>query len=549
MEEVEKLAALKKVYADIILNTAKEAAARIMVSERKALRFQQELFAAKEESLNMLLRLKQMTDCKIAEVEATSFSQRRRIEELEALLHKTEDTVTDLRSQLKGVQDELEKLKNNHGRPLDEEMIKQSSPSMEDASQVNKQNTSDSILPPDSGPKSTSTSGTKDTPLDIRNIDDNCCIVPGNATLQPQPSSNIQAENCYAENPDLASIIMRSKEPELYRNGCTQRIRAFEGNLVNGELPIPAITDDQYSRIKNESIIREEEISEVVDTELSPKDENVGIVKKKPTGLEELLQQDSSCDNGQSVKFFRRFSSRKRRSRYKTAKVNSCTDQVIKPNEPSILSRCKAYSCPENTMVESGEDLSRIVEDGGQKTSDSHLTPVSSLNTIEGSPQSRCIDGTGSDAKIKASLSVQSSVYEGKVLIDKSELSRQDSEVADSSGVPTCKPNLDTVDVPSMNCDREEKKESEATNAVPSQAVNDKLLKYTFRRKRKKEQLSCADENKSLEKNTTKRRSGEKQNVAPEPQKSSLIIESSRDSRRLVQVARQLISLSEKRWW
>lgn len=57
--------ALKKAYADIILNTAKEAAARIMVSERKAIRYQHELFTAKEDALRMLLRLKQMLDAKV----------------------------------------------------------------------------------------------------------------------------------------------------------------------------------------------------------------------------------------------------------------------------------------------------------------------------------------------------------------------------------------------------------------------------------------------------------------------------------------------------
>lgn len=63
---LQRLTALKKAYADIILNTAKEAAARIMVSERKALRFQHELQVAKEEALRMLLRLKQMMDSKVS---------------------------------------------------------------------------------------------------------------------------------------------------------------------------------------------------------------------------------------------------------------------------------------------------------------------------------------------------------------------------------------------------------------------------------------------------------------------------------------------------
>lgn len=62
---VQRLLALKRAYADIILNTAKEAAARIMVSERKAVGFQYELSVAKEQALQTLLRLKQMMDSKV----------------------------------------------------------------------------------------------------------------------------------------------------------------------------------------------------------------------------------------------------------------------------------------------------------------------------------------------------------------------------------------------------------------------------------------------------------------------------------------------------
>lgn len=61
----QRVTALKRAYADIILNTAKEAAARIMVSERKAVGFQHELNVAKEQALQTLLRLKQMMDSKV----------------------------------------------------------------------------------------------------------------------------------------------------------------------------------------------------------------------------------------------------------------------------------------------------------------------------------------------------------------------------------------------------------------------------------------------------------------------------------------------------
>lgn len=59
------MVALKKAYADIILNTAKEAAARVMAAERKALRFEHDLRSSKDEALRMLLRLKQMIDSQV----------------------------------------------------------------------------------------------------------------------------------------------------------------------------------------------------------------------------------------------------------------------------------------------------------------------------------------------------------------------------------------------------------------------------------------------------------------------------------------------------
>lgn len=62
---VQEMVALKKAYADVILNTVKEAAGRVMVAERRALMFQQELASSKEEALHMLMRLKQMMDAKV----------------------------------------------------------------------------------------------------------------------------------------------------------------------------------------------------------------------------------------------------------------------------------------------------------------------------------------------------------------------------------------------------------------------------------------------------------------------------------------------------
>ncbi|XP_043725255.1 uncharacterized protein LOC122671862 isoform X2 [Telopea speciosissima] len=501
MEEAEKMAALKRAYADIILNTAKEAAARIMVSERKALRFQQELSAAKEEGLNMLLRLKQIMESKIAEAEKASLSQQSRIEELEMQLDEAEEIVRDLRSELKGMQDELESLKSNTGNLLDGQMAIGNATSLAEEAQGDKLNTSNVILcpPPDSECRPMSTCIMKKVPLD--QSDDRCCSLSENETAHVEISSDSPVENYCAGNPDLASIIMRSKEPELYRNGCTQRIRAFEGNLLDGgKLPLPGHEDDHCLHIKSGEIV------EGTCAVASPNIDNMAVEEKNVAESEEVMQHNSSCDKGQAGKFFHRFSNKRRRTRCRNRKTTSC-----------------------RPLPDPGEDPSKVTEDEARRDSESHVDSEAGV-TKSGSPQ----NVTSSDP----------------ALMDESVLTVLESKAVENVEAPGSKLNPDPVDVPSINSDAKDTKPCETITAAPAQAANDRLLKYTFRRKRKKETVSNPNENALLEKqNTTKRRTLEMQNSAPEPQKSSLIIESSRDSRRLVQVARQLISLSEKRWW
>ncbi|KAJ0247808.1 Uncharacterized protein HA466_0162180 [Hirschfeldia incana] len=114
MTDPERLTALKKAYAETILNTAKEAAARVMVSERRARGYQQELVAVRDEALRTCLRLKQMYDSKVKEAEMMSQSKQQKIEELEAQLGEAEDIVGELRMELRESRYQLEKLTNSH---------------------------------------------------------------------------------------------------------------------------------------------------------------------------------------------------------------------------------------------------------------------------------------------------------------------------------------------------------------------------------------------------------------------------------------------------
>ncbi|KAJ0255819.1 hypothetical protein HA466_0088670 [Hirschfeldia incana] len=112
MGDSETLAALNRAYADTILNTTKEAAARVLSYEKKTRMYQQEIVTVKDEAVNTLLRLKQMYDSKVKETEEMSMKQQQKVEELEAQLGEAEDIVGELRMELRALHDELNKVTN-----------------------------------------------------------------------------------------------------------------------------------------------------------------------------------------------------------------------------------------------------------------------------------------------------------------------------------------------------------------------------------------------------------------------------------------------------
>ncbi|EYU26439.1 hypothetical protein MIMGU_mgv1a024103mg, partial [Erythranthe guttata] len=120
---MQKLTALKKAYADVILSTSKEAAARVLSSERKSARWQHELAAAKEDGVRMLMRLKKMMDSQMSEAEAASLAKQKKIEELEAQLEEAEDIVSDLRQELGQAHAELDRVKNENLRRANERIF------------------------------------------------------------------------------------------------------------------------------------------------------------------------------------------------------------------------------------------------------------------------------------------------------------------------------------------------------------------------------------------------------------------------------------------
>ncbi|KAL7222933.1 hypothetical protein ACSBR1_024588 [Camellia fascicularis] len=552
MDSDERLTDLKKAYADIILNTAKESAARILVSERKALRFQHELNVTKEQALQMLLRLKLMVDSKASEAgvtyfsqqekieelkaqlqeaedsmskaKTTSVSQQKKIEELEAQLQEAEDIVKDLREELREVQAELERVRKNKLHHFDEYDTVNREPTLHEI----KLSTSQSL-------ESFTASDMKNLAFNQRNevykfynVNENCignCYVgkpellpssseenrlntSSQSVIFPPPESRLESfapsdmknsvlnqrndfrmGNSYVSKPDLPSIILRSKESEPYRNRRTQRIRAFEEKLMAGELAFSDKIDD---------------------------------VNHETGGREGEEGEEAICKTEEKIKSFRQ--KRRRVARYKktkTASTKRLSNLAPKRDQTSDISCTVVNSV--NNDAQSGGDLSSMAQRFSADTTDKG-TPLGGTEVTE------------SDAEFIKGVSVENTTNDGKAL------------ESGSAGVPSCGMDVEEVDMPVVNL---ETKPSGSSNGILNQPVTrrDRVIKYTFQRKRKKVSLSSSDVNASLENSILRKKEEENQDGLLGMEKSSSITDSTRDSRRVAQVARQLVSLSEKKWW
>ena len=298
-----------------------------------------------------------------SEAEMTSLRQQSRIEELEAQLHEAEDIIADLRIELKETKSELQKMRNKEVLSLNGQLPKVDAASPENGTYNDRLNTTElmSHSPSDSEFQILPTSDIKDTPMPQRVLDNMGC----NTIRQTESSSESRADNDYADNPDLVPVITRSEEPELYRNGCTQRIQALERNLLNGKLPHED-TGDQNSLIKNEPVIEADEEGEGLHTVPSFQAKNMDRVKNL-SELEDGKQLSRSSNEDQPVKVICRL--RKRRTQYGSGKTTSsqvCPYQLVKYSQATpVLSHCKTYSDSVNDGVKSGEGASTTFSPNG----------------------------------------------------------------------------------------------------------------------------------------------------------------------------------------
>lgn len=104
------LCALHQAASDIIEHLGKDAARRVAVAEQKAALLEQELSSVKQQALSMLLRLKANSNAQVLEAEKKYLVERRRAQDAEAKLVTAQDTSKRLKLELRKKGDILDKM-------------------------------------------------------------------------------------------------------------------------------------------------------------------------------------------------------------------------------------------------------------------------------------------------------------------------------------------------------------------------------------------------------------------------------------------------------
>lgn len=372
----------------------------------------------------------------ISEAEAASIDQRKKIEELEAQLQEAEDIVSDLRQELGEVHAELDRVKSGNLLQGNE----------------------------------TGNTHSREIPVENRfySYQPNTFLSPNESSVASDMPHHREPSAVYIENRDLPSIILRGKEPGLYRNGCTQRIRACERKLPDRD----RCHSEELAKVKGKKGRKQEERKDTFKT------------------------PDSEAKAPNELRFQSFLKKRKRAIRRRKFASNHISVEHIAHSDEnpsqkgSALPLGKAESLTQLGCAKDSDEERKLVKISGLKTMlkdervNEQITP---LREVPGFSESLCS--------------------------------------------PDSKMGIEKVDASPHRL--------ESTEELSGQVSRERVIKYTFQRKRKRQALSESEQSGSLEMET-KMRDGQSGNQKLEKPNLSSLMESSRESRRLAQVARQV---------
>ncbi|RWW55996.1 hypothetical protein BHE74_00037326 [Ensete ventricosum] len=501
------MAALKRAFADVILNTAKESAARILASDRRVLQLQQSMSLAREESLDMLLRLKSIMDSKVMALSPIShsstsvqFSLWQKIAFRGAL--SSRDPVCILISNK-----EPEPYRNGctqriHAFERNQVSGKEFSAQIHDQISDIK---SETMMCENGNPER---SHTKDF-----------------AMVKKPVCRRKRRVRCKKH-------IMKSTDMRHYRS------------LDSSHSKFSMLTNDHISNIKNETNMCENKKA------ARPWAKDFGIAEKivrRKTQRQKRLRP-AKCiafhdmqhyglldinhsKVGENDKDRSAGNSQRASGEAPLKTLDSCSPQMSGENQETTKDQKTKLNKFSNHRSSGLLDGNRIM---------TRRSVLKLCNTCKDHTGGSHISGSGAtfqENSLKESLvlgtseviddAVSDDVKNG-TLLQEIMLSKPDDKLAEDLGTSITKEGHDDCkDEPCKPC------------GPAAEDRCDKILKYTFQRKRKRVSLDSKVDFTSLEESMSKQ-TVEKDNAVLDPQKSSLLVESSRESRRLAQVARQV---------
>lgn len=625
--ESQILSALKQAAMEIIEHLGKEAAMRVLIAERKAALFEQELINTKQEALAMLLRLKNSMDAQIIQAERACVIERKQIQEMEAKLLTSQDTVKTLKAELKRKGEVLEKMKK--------------------------------VMCP---------------------LDGNCLELMRSSseysTMQVTSSEKQSPECLLTEKPSLQSVIMKCKERHIPSNGDNQgryretanestadvlplsegnenkecmstendlRSRSVEETQMpstvcfKGQTDIPVttaagLTQDYctHTRGQHVSISMAYPCAKFDNTNVNVDFKDMNYVQKENAGC--FLSQSTifvtstgkSCTlDGGSVHLDRKASptSESDASLGVESKLATTDTGAIAVRNAEKQKDC--VSCPDvysasflpQDREASAREAESLQTSGGDEKAasstrgslgmkvenkDANSCGLDTNKHVEEKGNPEVDFSTSSKLLVKDGVSVQSTLYSSTMNSSQENMgvtlettdNRNDGGGAALTGIVQSDGNKARLsvglDLTGQECERailarmpsatkgSKNIHGEMTDInvgqgpetnvkAPEQQAHSRLTRFTFQRKRRREgpfqqNGNLVQEEKDPKKGETKQhehfpvslsgKSPQKHTmILLASQKSSLVAESSRDSRRLMQGARQLISLSEKKSW
>ncbi|XP_057833394.1 uncharacterized protein LOC131044140 isoform X2 [Cryptomeria japonica] len=560
--ESQLLSALKQASMDIIEHLGKEAAMRVMVAERKAVHFEKELVNTKQEALNMLVQLKRNMDAQIIEAERACRIERSRAQEMEAKLIATQDTVKKLMNELKEKGEVLEQMQKM-AQPLDEH-----------------------VVVPMHFPTEYST-------------------MQWTSSARQFPKQNTTGKDY------LSSVIMKSKANTVSANGLHHGIYGDAINEQNGDaLPVLEINENKEC-LSTENVFSSCSIEKghvggdaghqgqtVMPDVSSFQKEEAQCFLHQSTLVVTCTGQCGSCDGGlvhregQPSPCSESDASlgtedKPVATKNSIVKVRNEEKQQDLASFPEISN---ASFCPqaretktwgsESSKVSAGDKISTYsgMENPGMTFEDDCRTSTKFVNDVISVMSTLCSshdDSSLENGGITLETADNQVSGEGGVLIEavhsneKTRLSahldidRQECDKAIVIGMPSAAEDSKCSPSSMKYIEVGQSSEIKISTNIPDQCVHIRPTRFTFQRKRRRESPFQQNGKLLQEENNLWRETKQHEYIPtlsgklPQrhrttnlmSQKPSSVAESSRDSRRLMQVARQLISLSEKKTW